>query len=379
MAYLVMRHEKYNSKDSIKGIQDEVNREADEYNNSVDPTKRSENVSLIHCEDFEKKIDEIIKKNGVSCNEDSVKLIGSIYSASPEFFEGKTKDEIVEYYNDCLEFHKEHYGEVISAEIHFDETTPHLHVYSVPVIEVPTMENYYVKVDENGKATKEEISKNDPDFSSTEKKRKQRYARDENGDIITHKGLNGARALGGKGQLSNHQDEIVAKVGVKYGLERGEVRVGTEERRKHKNAMAWKLEKQQKQIEQQQATIEQQRAELNRLADRLGAEKLKFDEIDVLNQKARENASESEKLLKTALNVSERVEEIPVPVQRYFQEVPEAKSQYQEWVTQKKREAEAKREAERKKGAEEIKKVMDEAQTVDDAKRGLGYNAMDFM
>lgn len=132
-------------------------------------------------------------------------------------------------------------------------------------------------------------------------------------------------------------------------------------------------------IEQQQATIEQQRAELNRLADRLGAEKLKFDEIDALNQKARENASESEKLLKTAHSVSERTEEIPVPVQRYFQEVPEAKNQYQEWVTQKKREAEARKEAERKRGAEQVKQVMGEAQRVDDAKRELGYNAMDFM
>ena len=65
---------------------------------------------------------------------DNVLLIDYLVTASPNFFETATKDEIEEFFEKSLNFLTEKHGEnnVIYSVIHYDESTPHLHVKIVP-------------------------------------------------------------------------------------------------------------------------------------------------------------------------------------------------------------------------------------------------------
>ena len=51
-----------------------------------------------------------------------------------------TKEEIEQYFKDCYEFYKSYYcagddNRIFNAVIHLDETTPHMHISAVPILE----------------------------------------------------------------------------------------------------------------------------------------------------------------------------------------------------------------------------------------------------
>ena len=66
---------------------------------------------------------------------DASKMIEFYCGASPEFFEGKTYDESKAYLDDCYDWACETFGpeNIVGAQFHFDEKTPHLHLEAVPM------------------------------------------------------------------------------------------------------------------------------------------------------------------------------------------------------------------------------------------------------
>lgn len=66
---------------------------------------------------------------------DATKMLEFFCGASPEFFEGKTHEESKTYLDDCLEWARQTFGSenVIGAQYHFDEKTPHIHIEIVPM------------------------------------------------------------------------------------------------------------------------------------------------------------------------------------------------------------------------------------------------------
>lgn len=60
-----------------------------------------------------------------------------IVSSDSSFFEGLTEDKQKKFFEVSLDYLKDKIGaEVfVSANVHFDETTPHMHVGFVPIIE----------------------------------------------------------------------------------------------------------------------------------------------------------------------------------------------------------------------------------------------------
>ena len=58
-------------------------------------------------------------------------------TATPEFFKGKKKAEIKAYFQEALNFIREHQvpKTIISAVVHMDEKTPHMHLSFVPLTE----------------------------------------------------------------------------------------------------------------------------------------------------------------------------------------------------------------------------------------------------
>lgn len=130
--FCVMNIQKRKRND-ISGIQKEATRTATDYNNQVKPGMDALNVNLIQSNDWMQDIQAEIDRAGAKTRSNSVVALDAIYTASREFFKGKSNEECNQYFRDCLEFHQKKFGHVISAIIHYDETTPHMHILSVPL------------------------------------------------------------------------------------------------------------------------------------------------------------------------------------------------------------------------------------------------------
>lgn len=130
--YCIMRIEKRKRQD-IGGLQRENNRTATEYNNRVEPGMDILNVDLLHSDNWMQDIQQEIDRAGARTRSNSVVALDTIYTASSEFFTDKSNTENDTFFRDCLRFHQQRFGHVISAVIHYDETTAHMHVISVPL------------------------------------------------------------------------------------------------------------------------------------------------------------------------------------------------------------------------------------------------------
>jgi len=64
-------------------------------------------------------------------------MIEALFTASPEFFKGKKRSEIRVFFEEALHFLEQHQSKetIISAVVHMDEKTPHMHLCFVPLTE----------------------------------------------------------------------------------------------------------------------------------------------------------------------------------------------------------------------------------------------------
>lgn len=81
---------------------------------------------------------EKIRKNAVLAVE-------HMLTASPEYFTNKNKYEIYKWAQINIDWVAEKYGEknIVSANLHMDETTPHLHVVVVPIVKNKLNASFY--------------------------------------------------------------------------------------------------------------------------------------------------------------------------------------------------------------------------------------------
>ena len=72
---------------------------------------------------------------GCRTRKDSVRVVEVLFTASPEFFKGKKRAEIRAYFEESLRFFEQHQNKanIISAVVHMDEKTPHMHLSFVPL------------------------------------------------------------------------------------------------------------------------------------------------------------------------------------------------------------------------------------------------------
>lgn len=261
--FCVMNIQKRKRND-ISGIQKEATRTATDYNNQVKPGMDIFNVNLIQSNNWMQDIQAEIDQAGAKTRSNSVVALDAIYTASGDFFKDKSTEECNQYFRDCLQFHQRKFGHVVSAVIHYDETTPHLHILSVPLTQ-------------DGRLSAREI-------------------------------------IGNRANLSRMQTEFFEQVGKGYGLERG-VQMDGQEKKKRITAQEWKLRqvKQEKareeeeleaikhskksareratrakeQAEQQQAENSRLRTVEGQIRDRMEQEQTTAEQLTELNQKAR--------------------------------------------------------------------------------------------
>lgn len=136
--YQVVRVEKKKAT-AIGAMQSHNLRQYETVAPNIDREKSKDNVVLIECDDFASAINtrvgviQLQQKRKI--RKDCPRALEYVISASPEFFENATEEKKSDYFRKSLEYLKSRHGNenVISAVIHNDETTPHMHVVVVPV------------------------------------------------------------------------------------------------------------------------------------------------------------------------------------------------------------------------------------------------------
>lgn len=185
-----------------------------------------------------------------------------IITASPDYFKNLGWDkmearkwersdipkEIQQYFNDSLKFIQQYIGKenILSATLHFDEETPHLHIDYIPVI--------------SGKCKRKDVYLKDEQG---------RCIRNEQGHAIRARGADGKilydyvdepssinrsqfwAERGGRQSYRQMQDLFFEQVARKHGLERGER--GSD--RQHEEQSKYKASLLNKKIEQKQETV----------------------------------------------------------------------------------------------------------------------------
>lgn len=107
-------------------------------NEDIDWTKTEENMDLIEQQEryrtiVSKRIAELeLKKKTRS---DATVMCQCLVTSDNSFFEKISKEEQILYFKKSLDFIKVRYGEknLVSATIHYDERTPHMHINFIPV------------------------------------------------------------------------------------------------------------------------------------------------------------------------------------------------------------------------------------------------------
>ena len=232
--FCIMRTEKRKRTD-LGGIQRENTRTATKYNNKVTPGMDIFNVVLKESSNWLQDINKEIQAAGAKTRSNSVLALDTIYTASPEFFQGKTNAENDKFFQDCLKFHESRFGHIISAVIHYDETTPHLHIISVP---------------------------------------------------LTQDGRLSARdVIGNKAKMSKTQDAFFEQVGRGYGLERG-IHIDGQEKRQHISAQEHELREIKQKIARGQERLEA--VEHSEETARTRAQKARQTAIELQEERAKQ-------------------------------------------------------------------------------------------
>ena len=185
----------------------------------------------LHCENWSEGISQELKKAGITKTPKSnaVLLLDGLYTASPEWFEGKSKAEIIDFFKDCLKFHIQHYGKPLNAVIHWDETTPHLSAVSVAILETP----------QGAKLCAKEI-------------------------------------MGGRADYRARQDQFFEQVAKSRGFERGE-RSDPKHKKKHLSVQDYKKQQNEAQISAQERVLEKNRAEYQAIQKNLSESRVELD------------------------------------------------------------------------------------------------------
>ena len=137
--YGILRFAKYKGPE-IGHIEAHHERTKEKYasNPDVDTSRSNRNIHLITPQrSYRAEAEKQIAEAGCRTRSDSVRVVEALVTASPEFFKGKKGAEVKEYFDYALDFIKAHQNEktIISAVVHMDEKTPHMHLCFVPLTE----------------------------------------------------------------------------------------------------------------------------------------------------------------------------------------------------------------------------------------------------
>ena len=201
--YAILRVQKCKGAE-IGAMQYHNDREPGKHTNpDIDQSRTRMNREMCPHADYEGEVQARIDagyKGTRKVRKDAVRLVEGIVTASPEFFEGASAEEVRNFFEDALGFCREEFGEsnLVHFTVHMDEETPHAHFGFVPL--------------RDGK--------------------------------LSWKGF-----FPDKAALGAMQDRFYGRVGALYGLSRGEKRLEGQPARRHKSVAEYKAESRRVQAE----------------------------------------------------------------------------------------------------------------------------------
>ena len=139
MSYLVLHMDKF-KKEAIRGIQSHNRRERESHSNpDIDYDRSAANYELHetaasnYAEVIQNRIDDLLLVKSV--RKDAVRMCGLIVTSDKAFFDRLTPEETRRFFEESKAFLTEFVGaeNVVSAMVHMDEKTPHMHFLHVPV------------------------------------------------------------------------------------------------------------------------------------------------------------------------------------------------------------------------------------------------------
>ena len=137
--YAILRFAKYKGPE-IGHIEAHNERAKEKYasNPDVDTARSHLNFHLVMPErKYRAEAEKQIAAAGCRTRSDSVRVVEALVTASPEFFKGKKRSEVKAYFTEALDFIQKYQSKdtLISAVVHMDEKTPHMHLCFVPLTE----------------------------------------------------------------------------------------------------------------------------------------------------------------------------------------------------------------------------------------------------
>ena len=135
--YAIMRFAKYKGPE-ISRIEAHNERTKEKYasNPDVDISRSHLNYHLIRPRNhYRVEAERQIAEAGCRTRSDSVRLVETLITGSPAFFKKKSGKQIREFFEQALDFLKQHQDPetFVSAVVHMDEKTPHMHITFVPL------------------------------------------------------------------------------------------------------------------------------------------------------------------------------------------------------------------------------------------------------
>lgn len=138
MPYAILRFQKRKA-GSIASCErhNERRKEAYKSNPDIDVERSKRNYHLVNPPryTYKKEINRMVKEAGCKVRRDSVMMVETLITASPEFMNSLPPEEQKKYFTMALDFIAERVGRqnILSAVVHMDEKTPHMHLCFVPI------------------------------------------------------------------------------------------------------------------------------------------------------------------------------------------------------------------------------------------------------
>ena len=195
-----------------------------------------------------------------------------------DFFESAYKFALY-----CIGYHSTD-ANILSAVVHYDETTPHLQLYYLPLVDTAKKKVYALT--EDGKVARNE--KGSPiQLKEKDGKSVYEYVRLEQPKLCSSDFW---AERGGQHSYGNMQDEFYDRVSVRYGLERGEV--GSN--RKHTTKYEWQMKQRQAELAEADDKIKRNKIYIAEAEGRLTQTKFMADIAEARQAHAQREAQRLE-------------------------------------------------------------------------------------
>lgn len=183
----------------------------------------------------------------------------------------------------CIGYHGTD-ANILSAVVHYDETTPHLQLYYLPLVDTAKKKVYALT--EDGKVARNKkgspIQLKDKDGKSVYEYVKLEQPKLCSSDFWSERG--------GQHSYGNMQDEFYDRVSVRYGLERGEV--GSN--RKHTTKYEWQMKQRQAELAEADNKLKRNKIYIAEAEDRLTQTQLRADIAEARQAHAQREAQRLE-------------------------------------------------------------------------------------